>query len=411
MPDKRILWLGSYTTDEFFTNMPARTAGQASGFASEKSLVTGIDEVINGSAYVMDTIGADTYPAYPEYPKVFVERNVFARNKKSRDVNVGFLNIRYVNRYTRYRSLMKEVERWWKRNRTAKDVTIYTYGIELDKMRAAAWLKKRLDGARILTIVPDIPKFVNAKDGKLHNLLKDLSEQCSRKLLPSVDRFILYSKHMAEYYGLAPDRWMVMEGSISKDDILCLNECRKEKRESFVVMYSGAISAARGIPQLLDAFSRFGEKNIELWLTGTGDYKAKMLERAEADKRIKYWGYLDSRKEVLNLEKQADLLMHIRIPDAPYAPFCFPSKIFEYLATGNMVATVKMKGIPEGYYKYMLTISDLTEKGIHEAIREAMSAEHGKRERFGSSASEFVITEKNSVVQAKRILEFAGVHP
>ena len=409
MLEKKILWIGSYTTDEIFKNMPARTPSHGSGFASEKSLVTGIDEVIKDTAYVMDTIGADTFPAYPEYSNLFVKRNEFTRNNKSYDVNVGYLNIRYINRFARYISLMMEVKRWWKRNKTRKNLIIYTYGIELEKILAAIWIKKRLDGAKIYTIIPDIPKFVNIKDSKIYILLKNISEKLSRKKLPSIDYFILYSKHMADYYGLPSNRWILMEGSISIDDILYLNECKKNKNENFIIMYSGTISAIRGVPKLLEAFSSYKKKNIELWLTGSGDYKEKILEKTLSDKRIKYFGYLDNRKDVLKLEKQADLLMHIRISEAAYAPYCFPSKIFEYLATGNIVATVKIKGIPDDYYKYMLTIEELTENGIHEVIEKAMSMDDDERDRFVSLAKEFVITKKNSYVQAKRILEFAKI--
>jgi len=44
-------------------------------------------------------------------------------------------------------------------------------------------------------------------------------------------------------------------------------------------------------------------------------------------------------------------------------------------------------------------------------IKKAMSMDNEKRERFGAMASEFTIIEKNSVVQARWILEFSKIRP
>lgn len=401
---KKIVWIGSYMTDEQFANIPTKSAGQLSSFTSERSLVGGLDVNLENTSYTMDTIGVSAGVPFPK-AEMFIKQEKFQRKAGTYDVHGGFCNLPYINRYFKGVAYKKEVKKWYQKNKNIDELIVYTYGVGIGKIKAAIWLKKRIPNCRIYTIIPDIPMFVSMKKNKIWNYLKKRSEVNTKKHFPTIDGFVLYASPMAEYYGLVPEKWMLMEGSISNEDIRFVKDFgEKEPNKNFVMMYSGAITAARGIPQLLQAMKELPDSDIELWLTGKGNYVENVKAAAKEDSRIKYLGCLDTREEVLELEMQADLLLHIRVPDAPYAPYCFPSKVFEYLATGNKVASVQMAGIPEDYYKYMIPIESFSSEGIINAIKFAKDNGNSKE-----NGQKFVIENKNDVVQTKRMLDFAKV--
>ncbi|MBQ2897474.1 MAG: hypothetical protein IJE46_04015 [Clostridia bacterium] len=401
---KKIIWIGSYMTDEQFANLPTKSTGQLSAFTSERSLVGGIDVNIENTDYTMDTIGVISGLSFPK-AEMFIKQEKFQRKAGTYDVHSGFCNFPYINRFLRGKAYKKEVKRWYENNKNVDELVVYTYGVGIGKIKAAIWLKNHIPNCRIYTIIPDIPMFVNMKNSKVWNYLKKRSEIKTKRLFPVIDGFVLYSAPMADYFCLSPEKWMLMEGSISNEDINFVKNFEKKKpNENFVMMYSGAVDVARGMPQLLQAMKDLPDRDLELWLTGKGNYVEKVNAAAKEDSRIKYLGCLDTREEVLELEMQADLLLHIRVPDAPYAPYCFPSKVFEYLATGNKVASVIMAGIPEDYYKYMIPIENFSSEGIVNAVKFAKDNGNSKE-----NGQEFVIENKNDVVQTKRMLDFAKV--
>jgi glycosyltransferase involved in cell wall biosynthesis len=171
-------------------------------------------------------------------------------------------------------------------------------------------------------------------------------------------------------------------------------------------MYCGALDEFRGIPQLLDAFDQLRDGDYELWLTGAGRSEQLIRERSINDSRIHYFGYLNSRKDVLELEQKADILIHTRDLNSPAAPYCFPSKIFEYLATGKPVLSVDIPGIPREYFKYMIKIEDLTSNAIKNSIEKVVNTDKKDRDKLGNLGRSFVLNNKNSSTQATKIIEF-----
>ena len=94
----RYLWLGSYQSDEQFQKMLARNIGQASGYASQKGLVKGFDQILDKDS-VLDTIGVVSCPTYPKYPKANVEEIRWSRTGRSSDMTIGYLNIKYITKF------------------------------------------------------------------------------------------------------------------------------------------------------------------------------------------------------------------------------------------------------------------------------------------------------------------------
>ena len=160
-----------------------------------------------------------------------------------------------------------------------------------------------------------------------------------------------------------------------------------------------------GIKELLDAFAELPQ-NYELWLTGNGNAVPLIEERAKDDNRIKYFGYLPTRLDLLNKQREATMLISTRDPGEEASAYCFPSKIFEYMVSGNPVLSTKIKGIPDEYFNYIVPLETIEKDNLKSKIIEIGNMSREKRLAFGEKAKDFVLKEKNCVKQAERIISF-----
>lgn len=398
----RYLWLGSYQSDEQFKRMLARNIGQASGYTSQKGLIRGFDKILDKDSE-LDTIGVISYPSYPVYPKVRANKQIWSRTGSSYDMIIGYCTLKIVTYFSRRINLMKSVKQWCKYRAGKENTTVIVYEPSVSKLNAALYIRK-VTNAKIYVIIPDIPELVNLGAGRIKKIGKRYAAMEMKKLFAYVDGFVLYSEHMAEYYGLSDDKWILMEG-VFDDSEARFDSIEKNNSTIKKLMYCGALDEYRGIPQLLNAFSKL-DKNYELWLCGAGRSDNLIHEMAKKDPRIKHFGYLDSREDVLDLERQADILIHTRDVNSPAAPYCFPSKLFEYMVTGKPVLSVDIPGIPREYFRYLIKIDDLSEKGIYNALMHVKNMDNEEIQKRGDAEREYVLNNKNSKCQAAKIIRF-----
>ena len=68
----------------------------------------------------------------------------------------------------------------------------------------------------------------------------------------------------------------------------------------------------------------------------------------------------------------ADLLVNLRDSRIEYTKLSFPSKMFDYMASGTPVLTTKLDGIPIEYYDYVFSIDSYSSSSIADKIREIL---------------------------------------
>lgn len=212
---------------------------------------------------------------------------------------------------------------------------------------------------------------------------------------------------MAEYYECPREKWIVMEGVFDEKeaDIRNLNE-NTESHDTIRLMYSGAIHTGRGIDKLLSAFEKMSDEKLELWFTGEGPSDHLVHEYEARDSRIKHFGYLKKREDVLALQSKADILLHTRDINAQGAAYCFPSKLFEYMVSEKPVLSVVIPGIPDEYFDYLLPMSGLSEEEIEVSIRNVMNMSPDELKERGKNARRFVLENKTCIPQAMKMLNF-----
>jgi glycosyltransferase involved in cell wall biosynthesis len=105
-------------------------------------------------------------------------------------------------------------------------------------------------------------------------------------------------------------------------------------------------------------------------------------------------------------ERQATLLVNPRSTKEEFTKYSFPSKTIEYMLSGTPVLTTRLQGIPEEYFKYVFSAEDNDVSLLTDAINNALSHTDAELAQMGLGAREYIVKNKNSVAQAKRILEF-----
>ena len=397
----KLLWIGININDEIRDDLLRYKAKILSGSVSERNLIEGLD----ANGYLeMDSINSYRYPAYPVGPKV-VERKNWSRNGKSFDVNIGYRNVRYLSHLSRERALKKEVRNWVKNVPESEEIVVLVYPMHSPFLAAAKELKKIRKNTKIALIVPDLPQYMDLHMSKVKKLLKAIDWHKIKKLLRCVDKYVLYSAHMAEFLKLKDRSWTVMEGSYDADLTVSENEVNRNS-ERTAVMYSGVLDMRYGIPELLEAFSSIKGDDYELWLTGAGNAVPLIKAMAQKDPRIKFYGFLPSRKDLLIKQKEATMLINVRKPTEAASAYCFPSKLFEYMASGNPVLSFDIPGIPDEYHKHLVIMRECSSECIAETVVKVAKMTDSERRDFGNSAMNFILENKNKITQTEKMIEF-----
>lgn len=272
-------------------------------------------------------------------------------------------------------------------------------------LEMAKTIKKINPKIKIHLIIPDLPQFMDLRAGQLKKWLKRIDWENMRHNMEYIDDYILYTESMAEYLHITDKKWMVMEGSINSREIERPLKTSSSSKNKFIVMYSGGIKKNFKIENLLKAFELLDDR-FELWITGSGDFEKNVIEYADKNNKIKFYGFLSSRDELRELQEKATMLINMRDPKEEASKFCFPSKLFEYMLTGKPVLSLKLMGIPQEYFQYLINVDSTGAKDIAKAIERVANENDKCRVEFGMKAREFIVEKKNNISQAEKIYQF-----
>ncbi len=394
----KYLWIGVGNSQEGRAHIIKNGGELFSAEVSNDALLSGLD----ACGIHADTINSSRVPPYPEYKEKKVSSFSWEYPSGAKGVSVGYLNYKYINRLFKKKSVVKEAKAWAMANK-GEDVTVFVYQMHTPFMAAATAVKKIIPNAKIVLIITDLPQYMDMNMSFVKKFLKKIDWNTIKKNMKYVDKYVLYSKEMASYLGLKEGSFMTMEGSYDPANGYDGNVNKDSQRIS--IMYSGILNVKYGVTELIDAMDMLDD-NFELWLTGNGNAVPLIEEKAKEDPRIKYYGYIPSRTELLKKQKEATMLINIRDPKEPASRYCFPSKVFEYMVSGNPVISTVIDGIPKEYFDYIIPLHDIDHTTLCEKIKEVASMSKEQRAAYGEKAKDFILTKKNNVAQMRSVLDF-----
>lgn len=185
-----------------------------------------------------------------------------------------------------------------------------------------------------------------------------------------------------------------------------------EKYKKPYIAFTGTYTNAKdGVDVLIHAFSRIVKdfSDYHLYLAGFYHYDVPMQKKLIAEYRLEdkitYLGVLN-KEQIPPFILDADLLVLSR-PDSRQAQGGFPTKLGEYLATGNPVCVTRVGEIPN--YLEDNVSAFMAEPGNVDSFVDAMQRALSDKEnaiRVGMNGQK-VAEENFSVdIQAKRLVEF-----
>mgnify|MGYP004611646163 FL=1 len=344
----QLLWIGCVESDEEFKIKAQKGCDSASAQVSQKNLIYGIEEV---SGKVFDSINGSVLPPFPVYQDRIIEPVMWEHKPNAVDISVGYRNDKYINRVNCKRAMVKAADEWVETRYKGGELVVFAYSMRSAPMATACYIQKKIPQAKIYLIITDLPQFMDLGQSFVKATLKKVDWIDIKRMQAKFNGFILYAEKMAEFLEIQSNKWILMEGSFDTSEQIV---SAKEKKKA--VMYSGKLDEQYGINMLVDAFMSIHDSGMELWLTGGGNSENYIKECARKDNRIKFYGFLPSRQDVLQKQAEASLLINMRLPSEPASGYCFPSKLFEYMATGTPVLSFDIAAIPREYLQHLYVV-------------------------------------------------------
>lgn len=401
-----MIFIGSVYPESVLSTLPS--LGSKIDFAAQtfqSALLEGLDKFYPDRTIIT----ASPIDSYPKVKKVMFKRKLFSHNNHDNngtDVFVGMVNLPLLKMLSKCIRLSREIRRQTKNEGVEYIAVVYSC---VSPALLAYWFNRRRFKMSCL-IVPDLPEYVSSKKTLSYTLAKTIEKWITRPVYLAIDKFVLLSPYMREKLPIQGKQYVVVEGiyrptkiendfskSESKDDT-------ENKRK--IILYTGNLNRRYGIPLLLEAFSKLGEK-YELWIRGDGETKEEIINMSKNNGRVKYIEPLDKAK-LLKLLEEADVLVNPVSPNEEFTRYFFPSKTMEYIASGTPVVMFHLACIPEEYDDYLIYPEEYSAESFSKAIDYASSLNEIVKNNRSMSARHFIVNNKNSFVQAEKIDRLIG---
>ena len=246
---------------------------------------------------------------------------------------------------------------------------------------------------KCIAIVTDLPKDIGGK--------YSISKKINQFLQNKYDAYILVTKYMNDIVNKENKKpYIVIEGLT---DAKLSNDYNCNKYSDKVCMYAGGLYEKYGVKTLIDAILQIEKDDIQLHLYGAGELENYI--KSINNKKIVYEGLVTNDK-IVEEEKKVTLLINPRFTNAEYTKYSFPSKNMEYMASGTPVLTTKLAGIPEEYYEYTYCFDGESVEDYANKIREILNKTNLELIEKGKQAQNFVLKNKNNIVQTKKIIKW-----
>lgn len=268
-----------------------------------------------------------------------------------------------------------------------------------------ALLATKLNRIQSVGVVTDIyGMMVSTTDNTLKSIISSMANRVHNLYVKNFSKYILLTEAMTNLVNPKNRPFIVMEAlcdsSLSKESFkVC------EKAHPRTVIYAGGLFEKYGLKMLVDGFLKAEIDDATLVLYGSGSYVSELKKVCIRHSNVKYHGVAPN-EEVVKEELKATLLVNPRFTTEEFTKYSFPSKNMEFMASGTPLLTTKLPGMPTEYYPYVYLFEEETIDGYADAIKRALAHSEVEQIEKGRKAREFVLSNKNNIYQASRIIDF-----
>lgn len=397
-----ILFLGRFYPKKLLTTIFKDSKGKVgmSNHNFEMSLINGLCQQDDINLQCVTIPGVFSYPY--NNSRIYTHRECYSY--KNVEINsVGFCNLPVIKEFWSTRScariLLKIID-----NFENGDIHVIINTPSTLLMDALNIVRKRRKEIKITqtVIIPDIPSMVTSMDNPnpvKRYLLNRINER-AMEMTSNSDGLVLLTEAMLDFVS-KPVKHIVMEGIVdigTMDKIGSYKETNKK-----IILYTGTLREIFGVRNLVDAFRMIPDRDVELWICGSGDSKEYIEDAAIKDCRIKFYGLVNS-ETAIEMQQNATILVNPRTSEGKFTKYSFPSKTMEYLLAGKSAVINRIPGIPEEYFKYVYTPENESVESLAECLRQVLHLDKNKRKIKAIAGRNFIIEYKNSKVQMARVI-------
>jgi glycosyltransferase involved in cell wall biosynthesis len=197
-------------------------------------------------------------------------------------------------------------------------------------------------------------------------------------------------------------RFMLMEGGLKRELFDSLAHEPKMNQKEITLVYSGLLNEVTGVMEFLKAMEQvmkskelddsrgeYATSKVRCIITGKGDMDADIAKMAEKYAWLDFEGHL-SYDQYIEVIKHADVLVNPRDMRLPENHNNFPSKIIDYLTTGNMILSTRFAGYERFKDEIRFTDIESLECALEDNIMQAMQMTAEEKKKLYEHNREFV---------------------
>ena len=341
-------------------------------------------------------------PFLGAYPTAYSDM-YFSGFQNMNDDNSGYKYYAFNNIYgyrniSRFRAAKRGLRDFISVDDEKKLIIVYTPHTPF--IQAANWAKRKDPRIKICMVVPDLPQYMDLSESlsPIYKFLKSIDLKQFAKENKTVDSYILLTEQMADALNVGDRPYRVVEGIYE-----ATNGVSNKRVGIKTIVYTGKLNLAFGATNLVKAFHSIQNANIRLVICGSGEAKNEIAQIAAKDSRIDFKGQVTSdeaRKCILD----GDILVNPRPNDSIYTKYSFPSKIIDYLATGNPVIAFELDGMPKIYKDFIYYIPENNIESIAKTIQRVINADPKEMQVRTNKALQYINYKLSREEVAKSII-------
>ena len=363
-------------------------------------LIEGIHYNYQSYINLINVLPISSYPQ--NYADLLIKKEKFCTEYSPNNINVGFWNLKGVRRYSIERNVYKALCSSFSEN---EEGILFVYTLSASLLKAIKKFKRKMPQIHVCAVVADLPSMndLSENTGIINKLANRILAKRAYENLSSINSFVLLTRQMADYLKISQP-YCVVEGisTILNNEDNTKIEDNKDTVKN--ILYTGTLHRKFGILNLVEAFMNTSNENYRLQICGTGDSENEICEAAQKDHRICFLGKVE-RTKILELQSSATVLVNPRQNNESFTKYSFPSKNIEYLSSGTPVIAYMLDGMPLEYGDYIISPEDNSIQALTNAIENVCQLSVLERKKIGDKGRYYVVSEKNSKKQTKKIVD------